>query len=110
MLTKRPFLWLFIASSLVAGFVYWWQADWWAYVVYHDGRPPMRKFMMPLSWQITESSIVGMIIGGLLVWALRLIIAGYRAVIGGLDRQPERLQQISPGQGPGFEKDLDAKP
>jgi hypothetical protein len=46
--------------------VYWWFADWWAYVEFHEG--PRPKFVMPLWWQVVESSLGGVVAGGLLAW------------------------------------------
>jgi hypothetical protein len=51
--------------SLAIGFAYWWQADWWAYVMFPEG--PMPKFTMPWWWQLIESGVVGCSAGGTVV-------------------------------------------
>jgi hypothetical protein len=61
---------VFAVAVLVCGLVYWWFADWWAYV--DDPRGSWPKFVMPWWWQVIESGIVGMLAGGLLAGASRL--------------------------------------
>lgn len=56
--------WVFIIAVPVCGVIYWWFADWWAYVELPDG--PIPKFIMPWWWQIIESGIFGVGTGGVL--------------------------------------------
>jgi hypothetical protein len=62
--------WVFAVAAPVCGLVYWWFADWWAYVEFPEG--PMPKFVMPWWWQLLESGILGVLAGGLLtaIWWL----------------------------------------
>ena len=66
-MTSRGYWTLFLASSVVCGFAFWWQTDWWAHVIFPDG--PRRKFEMPLEVQLSVSSFVGFV-GGAVVVAL----------------------------------------
>jgi hypothetical protein len=63
-------IWVFAVAVLICGLVYWWFADWRAYVDDPSGAWP--KFVMPWWWQVIESGIVGLLAGGLLagVWEL----------------------------------------
>ncbi|MBM4070622.1 MAG: hypothetical protein FJ271_16950 [Planctomycetes bacterium] len=54
-----------LLGSLLFGLLYWWFADWWAYVEFRDGAMP--KFVMPWWWQLVESSFVGFIASALLL-------------------------------------------
>jgi hypothetical protein len=60
---------VFATSSVVAGLLYWSQADWWAYVEFFEGPTP--KFTMPWWWQAIESGVAGCAAGSLvtLTWA-----------------------------------------
>jgi hypothetical protein len=62
--------WVCAVAVPICGLVYWWFADWWAYVDEPSGAWP--KFVMPWWWQVIESGIVGALTGGLLagVWEL----------------------------------------
>src|SRR5947207_599440 len=74
-----PLRWAF--ASMICGLVYWWFADWWAYVQFPEG--PMPKFTVPWWWQAIESGIVGAAGGGLLIggwWLARW--TWYNAVAG----------------------------
>ena len=64
---RRSYLWLFLVVALAAGLLFWWHADWWAYV--GTGPNRWRKFIMPWWWQLGVSSIVGAAAGGLVVGA-----------------------------------------
>ena len=70
---SRIRLWLLLAVPIAA--IYWWQADWWAYVDRgpHEGWDP--KFEMPLWWQIVESSLAGGGSAFILLWARNRITA-----------------------------------
>ena len=68
---------VFCLSSVVVGFAYWWQADWWAYVMFPEG--PMPKFTMPSWFQAIVSGVVGAFGGGVVVgawWACRRVHGG----------------------------------
>ena len=54
---------VFVVTFLTCGLLYWWFADWWAYVEFPDG--PMPKFVMPWWWQVIESSLAGVLAGTL---------------------------------------------
>ena len=54
---------VFVVTFLTCGLLYWWFTDWWAYVEFPDGLMP--KFVMPWWWQVVESSVVGLLAGGL---------------------------------------------
>lgn len=62
--------WVFPVAALSCAFIYWWYADWWAYVDFPEG--PMPKFIMPWWWQVMESGFVGVVGGSLLtgIWGL----------------------------------------
>ncbi len=61
---------MFTVTALVGAVIYWWFADWWAYVEFDEG--PKRKFIMPWWWQVIESGAVGIAGGGVLAatWCL----------------------------------------
>ena len=59
--------WVFAVAVLVSGLLYWWFADWWAYVEFPEG--PMPKFVMPWWWQAIESAMIGVLAGSLLTGA-----------------------------------------
>ena len=61
MTTRRGWL-VFLAVATAAGVVFWWQADWWAYVEFPDG--PMPKFELPWWVQVPISVVVGCFWGG----------------------------------------------
>jgi hypothetical protein len=76
MSTRRPFQWLFLASALVAGLVYWWQADWWIVwraPTHPPGRHYLPGFLAPWWWQLAVSVVVGLLAGAALAAAARLL-------------------------------------
>jgi hypothetical protein len=62
--------WVFAVEAPLCALLYWWFADWWAYV--DDPNGPWPKFIMPWWWQVIESAIVGSLAAGFLtgVWWL----------------------------------------
>jgi hypothetical protein len=52
---------VFALIATVSGVVFWWFADWWAYVEYPSG--PVPKFIAPWWFQVFVSSIVGVVCG-----------------------------------------------
>lgn len=58
----RLYLVVFLSITIASGAVYWWNADWWAYVapIGDEGWKP--KFTMPVWWQVIESAFVGSLI------------------------------------------------
>jgi hypothetical protein len=49
-------------AAIFAGLIYWWNADWWAYVQPDDGSPPWPEFTVPWWWQAIESLVVGVVL------------------------------------------------
>jgi hypothetical protein len=52
---------IFFTTSLLAGFWFWWQADWWAYA--HTGEGLVPKFKLTLLEQVVISAVVGVFWG-----------------------------------------------
>jgi hypothetical protein len=63
-LNARRFGWrrwvLMLEFATLIAVIYWWRADWWAYVDEGNGRR-WPKFRMPLWWQVIESCVVGIV-------------------------------------------------
>lgn len=57
---------VFLLTSLLTGFVYWWQADWWAYVQLLGEREKVPKFKLHPAEQFAVSTVVGVFLGGVL--------------------------------------------
>ena len=69
MTTRHRWL-VFLTVALVAGFEYWWNADWWFYVDFHEG--PMPKGVLPWWVQLPVSTVVGCVWGGIGVAVISL--------------------------------------
>ena len=67
---RRFYLIIFMTVLPLASVIYWWRADWWAYVYMSSGSQP--KFIMPCWWQIGESCVVGSLAASVIVGALYL--------------------------------------
>jgi len=76
---RRPMLWLFIVTSVVASLIYWWFADWWFYV--GTGPDAWPKFKMPWWGQVVVSSIVGSAVGAFAACAACLLRATWRQLV-----------------------------
>jgi len=68
---RHYYLAVFMTVLPLTSVVYWWRADWWAYVYLSSG--PQPKFMMPWWWQIGESCVVGSVAATLVVGAFFLL-------------------------------------
>jgi hypothetical protein len=75
MLARRPMLCVFLGLAPLLAFVFWLQADWWAYM--GTGPDRKRKFIMPWWWQLGMSSIVGVGASGLLAGLVHLLRVGW---------------------------------
>lgn len=56
-------------GAAACGYVYWAHADWWTYIQYTPTER-VRKFEVPLEWKIAESTLVGLLVGGLCILLL----------------------------------------
>ena len=61
---------LFFLTSLLAGLVYWWQADWWAYVDFGGEQGRVPKFKLHPIEQAIVSAVVGSVVGSVLTAAV----------------------------------------
>ena len=88
---------VFLTVSLAIGLVFWWQADWWAYV--EDSiRGRYRKFQAPLWVQLFVSSVIGAFFGGVAVGLFVVTKSTWSA----LTRRSDRPAAISaPRKGHG---------
>jgi hypothetical protein len=59
----RVFFVIFVTFSAIAGMLYWWNGDWWAYRLDIWGRW-QPKFKIPAWWQVVQSTLVGVLAGG----------------------------------------------
>jgi hypothetical protein len=83
--TKVKSVFLFVSSSLIAGVTYWSQADWWIYIDKTPvGMGKVPKFKLDLWYQLVESAIIGMSLGGILTGIIVIcykIIAGWSSTL-----------------------------
>lgn len=75
-MTTRRYWLVFLTVGSIAGFVFWWQADWWAYVEFPEG--PMPKFEFPWWVQLPVSvmfgcvcGVIGIVVAFLVGWVWR---------------------------------------
>jgi hypothetical protein len=68
----------FISAWLLAGWLYWLKADWWAYRYVNPGQPMEPKFEMPGWWQFGESAIVGLLACGVASLASVVVVRLWR--------------------------------
>lgn len=74
---------LFVAASFLAGLMFWWSADWWAYVDMTDiGRGMVPKFKAAPAEQFVVSAAVGMFLSGAVTALVVAVCKAWRRLVG----------------------------
>lgn len=91
---RRVLLFLFLTVALVSGMACWWYTDWRLYRIGLDGERIL-KFVLEPWEQVTISSLIGVLIGGVVVGCASLVWS-----FGRFDNADANLDRDSEGGGP----------